>query len=163
MSTDKLKSVDWCFTLYLISLLLCQCRRSRTQKTAERNSMFHALDLYFRFTWHNIQNRLCKHGERFVCSKDVGRKSHKEFDKASGKSQSIGGSFWKKDPMVENIGKGHDQSRGNDLPAHHWRMSSIGYSRQDDGGVKILFSFSKSTLSKVHYFFILCWWSLVWF
>ena len=56
----------------------------------------------------HTKQRLCKHGERFDCKRDVGRKSHKEFDKASGKSQPVGGSFLKKDPVIENTGKGHD-------------------------------------------------------
>ena len=35
---------------HLISLLLCQCQRSKTQQTADRSSMFYALDLICRFT-----------------------------------------------------------------------------------------------------------------
>ena len=54
---------------------------------------------------HNIAyhaKRSCKHSERFDCTRGVDSKSYKEFDLASGKSEPIGSSFLKKDPVIEN-------------------------------------------------------------
>ena len=52
---------------------------------------------------------------------------------AFGKSQPMGGSFLKNDPVIENTGKEHDLSRGNYLPVHRQRESFVGYSRKVDG------------------------------
>ena len=96
----------------------------------------------------SLARRLCRHGERFDWETDIGRKSLKEFNKASGKSPPIGGSFLEKDSVTENTGK--DVTRAGAMICQLIVNAKLPFATADNMTVefKIMFSFSKIASSK---------------